>query len=166
MITWANDDLTQFPRDLPFEVISGFLGNYICIVRHYMYIFYRILQLLMFLILLVVYLVRSVSRSLSSNVRTVSSILVLDAPGFQNAASCDRTGGATFDDFGHNYLQERLQLLYHDSVFTTLQDLYCQVGYVKIIFIIIYSSSRRINTIQCTNIMHIKRRHHQIVHLE
>ena len=57
----------------------------------------------------------------------MASISILDMPGFQNPASCGRQGGATFDDLCHNYAQERLQLLFHDAVFTSQQDLYAQV---------------------------------------
>ena len=68
-------------------------------------------------------------RGLSSNYRTLASILVLDTPGFQNPGSCGRQTGATLDDLCHNYTQERLQMLFHDSVFTSQQDLYAQVGH-------------------------------------
>ncbi|ELT98778.1 hypothetical protein CAPTEDRAFT_191825 [Capitella teleta] len=67
-----------------------------------------------------------INRSLSSNARTLSSILLLDPPGFQNPFSCGRQGGASFEDLCHNYLQERLQLLFHEKVFTSEQDLYAQ----------------------------------------
>lgn len=66
-------------------------------------------------------------RSLSSNFRVMASINILDPSGFRNPASCGRNTGATFEDFCHNYIQERLQLLFHDTVFTTTQDLYSQV---------------------------------------
>ena len=66
-------------------------------------------------------------RALSSSYRTISSILVVDTPGFQNASSCGRSAGSSFEDFCHNYTQERLQLLFHDTVFTSQQDLYAQV---------------------------------------
>lgn len=67
-----------------------------------------------------------ISRSISSNVRTVSSILLVDSPGFQNPASCGRHDGATFQDLCHNYIQERLQLLFHDHSIVSQQDKYTQ----------------------------------------
>ena len=66
-------------------------------------------------------------RALSSNHRALSSLLIFDSPGFQNPATCGRTTGASFEDLCHNYAQERLQLLFHETVFTTQQDLYSQV---------------------------------------
>jgi len=53
--------------------------------------------------------------------------MIVDAPGFRNPANCGRSSGATFEDLCHNYVQERLQLLFHDTVFTSKQDLYAQV---------------------------------------
>ena len=67
-------------------------------------------------------------RSLSSSYRTMASILIVDTPGFRNPSSCGRNTGATFEDFCHNYVQERLQLLFHDSVFSSELDLYAQVN--------------------------------------
>jgi len=65
--------------------------------------------------------------ALSSNYRVMASVIVVDAPGFRNPAHCGRSTGATFEDLCHNYVQERLQLLFHDTVFTSKQDLYAQV---------------------------------------
>ncbi|XP_034938214.1 unconventional myosin-XVIIIa [Chelonus insularis] len=59
-----------------------------------------------------------INKSISSPVHTVSSLLLCDAPGFQNPASCGLQTGANFEDLCHNYLQERLQLLFH---YTTLE---------------------------------------------
>ncbi|XP_071790068.1 unconventional myosin-XVIIIa-like isoform X4 [Asterias amurensis] len=67
-----------------------------------------------------------VNRSLSSSYRTMSSIIVVDLPGFQNPAASGRQGGASFHDLCINYAQERMQLLFHDSMFTTQQDKYAQ----------------------------------------
>lgn len=74
------------------------------------------------------------SRSMSSNYRSKHSIIVLDTPGFQNPSSCGKVGGATFEDLCHNYTQERLQLLFHDSTFTSQQDKYSQVKMVIVMF--------------------------------
>ena len=52
----------------------------------------------------------------------------MDTPGFQNpatAASSDGLG-ATFQDLCHNYVQERLQLLFHDTHFTAQLNRYAQ----------------------------------------
>ncbi|XP_038062218.1 unconventional myosin-XVIIIa-like isoform X2 [Patiria miniata] len=67
-----------------------------------------------------------INKSLSSSYRTMSSILVVDVPGFQNPTAFGQQGGASFHDLCMNYAQERLQLLFHDSMFTTQQDKYAQ----------------------------------------
>nr|XP_006817918.1 PREDICTED: unconventional myosin-XVIIIa [Saccoglossus kowalevskii] len=67
-----------------------------------------------------------INRAFSSNYRIMSSILVLDMPGFQNPAALGRQGGASFQDLCDNYAQERLQLLFHDTMFTSQQDKYAQ----------------------------------------
>ncbi|XP_076453173.1 unconventional myosin-XVIIIa-like [Babylonia areolata] len=67
-----------------------------------------------------------INRSLSSNVRTMSSLVVVDTPGFQNPASCGRQTGANFEDLCCNYLHERMQLLYHENTLTAPQDRYAQ----------------------------------------
>jgi len=70
----------------------------------------------------------AIFSGLSSNYRVMASIIIVDTPGFRNPAHCGRSSGASFEDFCHNYVQERLQLLFHDTVFTSKQDLYAQVG--------------------------------------
>jgi len=55
-----------------------------------------------------------------------NSVLILDAPGFQNPATCGRYQGATFEDLCHNYLQERLQLLFHTRTISSLHERYLQ----------------------------------------
>jgi len=55
-----------------------------------------------------------------------NSILIFDAPGFQNPATCGRYAGATFEDLCHNYLQERLQLLFHTRTISSLHERYLQ----------------------------------------
>ena len=57
----------------------------------------------------------------------MASVTIVDAPGFRNPVHCGRSSGATFEDLCHNYVQERLQLLFHETVFTSKQDLYAQV---------------------------------------
>lgn len=68
------------------------------------------------------------SRAISQPTHTVSSILLIDCPGFQNPASCGRQTGATFEDLCHNYLQERLQLLFHQTNLVQPKDRYTQEG--------------------------------------
>ncbi|XP_024939769.1 unconventional myosin-XVIIIa isoform X2 [Cephus cinctus] len=69
-----------------------------------------------------------INKSISSSVHTVSSLLLCDVPGFQNPASCGRQTGASFEDLCHNYLQERLQLLFHHSTLVAPKDRYAQEG--------------------------------------
>ncbi|XP_066594077.1 unconventional myosin-XVIIIa isoform X2 [Prorops nasuta] len=69
-----------------------------------------------------------VNRSISSSVHTVSSLLLCDSPGFQNPASCGRQTGACFEDLCHNYLQERLQLLFYHTALVVPKDRYVQEG--------------------------------------
>ncbi|XP_058804262.1 unconventional myosin-XVIIIa isoform X1 [Phymastichus coffea] len=69
-----------------------------------------------------------VNRSITSPVHTVSSLILCDAPGFQNPATCGRQTGANFEDLCHNYLQERLQLLFHHTALVAPKDRYVQEG--------------------------------------
>nr|CAH7712798.1 unnamed protein product [Callosobruchus chinensis] len=46
--------------------------------------------------------------------------------GFQNPATCGRQVGASFEDLCHNYLQERLQLLFHHTNLVAPRDRYLQ----------------------------------------
>ncbi|KAI4494455.1 hypothetical protein M0802_008947 [Mischocyttarus mexicanus] len=67
-----------------------------------------------------------INKSISSSMHTVSSLLLCDSPGFQNPASCGRQTGACFEDLCHNYLQERLQLLFHHTTLVAPKDRYVQ----------------------------------------
>lgn len=67
-----------------------------------------------------------INRSISAPTHTVTSILLVDTPGFQNPATCGKQTGATFEDLCHNYLQERLQLLYHHTNLVAPKDRYVQ----------------------------------------
>uniref|UniRef100_T1J6E8 Myosin motor domain-containing protein n=1 Tax=Strigamia maritima TaxID=126957 RepID=T1J6E8_STRMM len=71
-------------------------------------------------------LVALINRSINSGSRSVTSILVLDSPGFQNPATCGRQTGATLEDLCYNYCQERLQLLFYENTFVDQQDRYVQ----------------------------------------
>lgn len=65
-------------------------------------------------------------RCISTSTYTVSSILLIDTPGFQNPATCGRQIGASFEDLCHNYFQERLQLLFHHTNLVAPKDRYLQ----------------------------------------
>ncbi|XP_066148731.1 unconventional myosin-XVIIIa isoform X2 [Euwallacea fornicatus] len=67
-----------------------------------------------------------INRAISANTYTNNSILLVDVPGFQNPATCGRQTGATFEDLCHNYLQERLQLLFHHTNLVAPKDRYLQ----------------------------------------
>ncbi len=68
-------------------------------------------------------------RALTSNYRTLTSITVVDCPGFQNSASvatrATRKAG-TFSDLCFNYVNERLHQLLYQSNFTNQMELYKQ----------------------------------------
>lgn len=72
---------------------------------------------------------------MSSNIRTSTSLTVVDLPGFQNPATCGRNSGATFEDLCYNYAQEKIQMLYHDLTFTLQQDRYSQVYGERLVLI-------------------------------
>ncbi|XP_064460509.1 unconventional myosin-XVIIIa-like isoform X2 [Ornithodoros turicata] len=75
-------------------------------------------------------LVGLINRALATPGRNIATIHILDAPGFQfplPSSSSHRTG-ATLEDLCHNYAQERLQLLFHDSTFRAQQERYDQEG--------------------------------------
>ena len=70
----------------------------------------------------------------------MASIMIVDTPGFRNPAHHGRSSGATFEDLCHNYVQERLQLLFHDTVFTSKRDLYAQVCRLRPVYYYYYYS--------------------------
>lgn len=71
-------------------------------------------------------LIALMNRAVSSGTPTTASVLVFDCPGFRNPASCNRNAGATLDDLFHNYLNERLQLLYYETLVVAERDLYAE----------------------------------------
>ena len=73
---------------------------------------------------LVMLINRSLQPQLGSSGRSV--IHVLDTPGFQHRELAGARNGASFDDLCMNYVQERLQMLFHDVTFTSEQDRYIQ----------------------------------------
>ena len=73
---------------------------------------------------LVMLINRSLQPQLGAKAR--STIHVLDTPGFQHRELAGAKNGASFDDLCMNYVQERLQMLFHDVSFTSEQDRYLQ----------------------------------------
>lgn len=67
-----------------------------------------------------------INKSVCTAVPTIASIILIDTPGFQNPASCGYQNGASISDLRFNYLQERLQLLFHHTALVTPQNRYSQ----------------------------------------
>ncbi|XP_055598007.1 unconventional myosin-XVIIIa isoform X6 [Uranotaenia lowii] len=67
-----------------------------------------------------------VNKAISTSNNTIASILLIDTPGFQNPASCGQQTGASLSDLRHNYLQERLQLLFHHVTLVAPRNRYAQ----------------------------------------
>lgn len=67
-----------------------------------------------------------INKAISTSIHTIASILLVDSPGFQNPASCGMQTGATLSDLKHNYLQERLQLLFHHMTLVQPRERYAQ----------------------------------------
>lgn len=67
-----------------------------------------------------------INKAISTSIHTIASILLVDSPGFQNPASCGLQTGANLSDLKHNYLQERLQLLFHHMTLVMPRERYAQ----------------------------------------
>lgn len=67
-----------------------------------------------------------INKAICTSSHTIASILLMDTPGFQNPASCGVQTGATLSDLRHNYLQERLQALFHHTTLVAPRDRYAQ----------------------------------------
>ncbi|KAL9871623.1 myosin heavy chain-like isoform 1-T1 [Glossina fuscipes fuscipes] len=67
-----------------------------------------------------------INKAICTSAHTIASIILIDTPGFQNPASCGSQTGATLSDLKHNYLQERLQLLFHHNTLVAPRDRYAQ----------------------------------------
>ena len=80
---------------------------------------------------------RSIQTPANANAKY--SIHTLDTPGFQDPESVGVTTGTSFDNLCHNYSQERLQMLFHDSTFTAEQDRYIQVSILLSLYMYNYS---------------------------
>nr|XP_056721395.1 unconventional myosin-XVIIIa isoform X2 [Euleptes europaea] len=62
-------------------------------------------------------LISLLNRALKSSQRSLCSMMIVDSPGFQNPEMAGQSRGATFEELCHNYAQERLQMLFHESTF-------------------------------------------------
>ncbi|XP_078410574.1 unconventional myosin-XVIIIb-like [Cetorhinus maximus] len=63
-----------------------------------------------------------INRSVSSQQLALTSIMVVDTPGFQNPHHENRERAATFEELCHNYVHERLQMLFHERTFVSQLD--------------------------------------------
>ncbi|XP_028938018.1 unconventional myosin-XVIIIa isoform X13 [Ornithorhynchus anatinus] len=66
-------------------------------------------------------LISLVNRALKSSQHSLSSIMIVDTPGFQNPKLSGLARAASFEELCHNYVQDRLQALFHER--TYLQEL-------------------------------------------
>ncbi|KAJ2940221.1 hypothetical protein O0L34_g11788 [Tuta absoluta] len=69
-----------------------------------------------------------VNRSLSTSARTAASILLLDTPGADNPMCAGQQSGAPLSKLLSNYLQERLQAVFHDAMLVAPRERYAQEG--------------------------------------
>lgn len=69
-----------------------------------------------------------VNRSISTSARTSASLLLLDAPGADNPMSSGHQSGAPLSKLLSNYLQERLQAVFHDAMLVAPRERYAQEG--------------------------------------
>ena len=67
-------------------------------------------------------------RAAYASAASTYTMFVLDAPGFQNAATCGRQTGASFEHLVYNYVSERLHSLFYHLTFTVCRDKYAQVS--------------------------------------
>ncbi|XP_069357170.1 unconventional myosin-XVIIIa isoform X4 [Maniola hyperantus] len=69
-----------------------------------------------------------VNRSLSTSARTSASILLLDTPGADNPMCAGQQSGAPLSKLLSNYLQERLQGVFHEAMLVAPRERYAQEG--------------------------------------
>ncbi|ELW66479.1 Myosin-XVIIIb, partial [Tupaia chinensis] len=69
-----------------------------------------------------------INRSLSSHHLSMASIMVVDTPGFQNPRHQGKERAATFEELCHNYVHERLQLLFYQRTFVSTLERYREEG--------------------------------------
>ncbi|XP_037663838.1 unconventional myosin-XVIIIa isoform X4 [Choloepus didactylus] len=62
-------------------------------------------------------LISLVNRALQSSQHSLCSMMVVDTPGFQNPEQGGAARGASFEELCHNYVQDRLQGLFHERTF-------------------------------------------------
>ncbi|XP_048467705.1 unconventional myosin-XVIIIb-like [Rhincodon typus] len=67
-------------------------------------------------------IVMLINRSVSSQQLSLTSIMVVDTPGFQNPRHVNRDRAATFEELCHNYVHERLQMLFYERTFVSQLD--------------------------------------------
>ncbi|XP_061459502.1 unconventional myosin-XVIIIb isoform X2 [Rhineura floridana] len=67
-----------------------------------------------------------INRSFSSSHLSTASIMVVDTPGFHNPRHHRKERAATFEEFCHNYTQERLQGLFYRRTFVSVLERYRQ----------------------------------------
>ncbi|NXX22262.1 MY18B protein, partial [Podargus strigoides] len=65
-----------------------------------------------------------INRSFSSQHLSMASIAVVDTPGFHNPRHQRGERAATFEELGHNYVQERLQALFYEKTFVSEMERY------------------------------------------
>ncbi|XP_041972236.1 unconventional myosin-XVIIIa isoform X4 [Aricia agestis] len=73
-------------------------------------------------------IVALVNRSVSTSARTSASILLLDTPGADNPMCAGQQSGAPLSKLLSNYLQERLQAVFHDAMLVAPRERYAQEG--------------------------------------
>ncbi|XP_053136129.1 unconventional myosin-XVIIIb isoform X2 [Hemicordylus capensis] len=67
-----------------------------------------------------------INRAFSSSHLSMASIMVVDTPGFHNPRHQKKERAATFEEFCHNYAQERLQGLFYKRTFVSALERYQQ----------------------------------------
>ncbi|XP_052751859.1 unconventional myosin-XVIIIa [Galleria mellonella] len=73
-------------------------------------------------------IVSLVNRSVSTSSRTSASLLLLDAPGADNPMCAGQQSGAPLSKLLSNYLQERLQAVFHEAMLVAPRERYSQEG--------------------------------------
>ncbi|XP_053444952.1 unconventional myosin-XVIIIb isoform X2 [Nycticebus coucang] len=69
-----------------------------------------------------------INRSFFSHHLSMASIMVVDSPGFQNPRHQGKDRAATFEELCHNYVHERLQLLFYQRTFVSTLERYQAEG--------------------------------------
>ncbi|EPY80356.1 myosin-XVIIIb [Camelus ferus] len=68
-----------------------------------------------------------INRSFSSQHLSMASIMVVDSPGFQNPRHQGKDRAASFEELCHNYIHERLQLLFYQRTFVSTLERFREV---------------------------------------